>query len=213
MPNHFPWLFQSEVAQSCPTLCNPMDCSPPGSSIHGIFWARILEWGAISLSGESSWPRDWTRVSCIAGRLYRLSHQGIPNWVVNQILLNVWDVALITNKLAPHGFGYFCCRGDHTLKSESETPTATEAFATSMCPDSRKTTRTRQVRISRTAWKIRRLEAFMGLLIHLPTFPFKVKAYSTPGSISKSLQRGKGSNQSFLSSVSPGLSRGMYYHL
>ena len=41
---------QSEVAQSCPTLCDPMDCSPPGSSIHGIFQARVLEWGAIALS-------------------------------------------------------------------------------------------------------------------------------------------------------------------
>ena len=38
---------ESEVAQSCPTLCNPMDCSPPGSSVHGIFQARVLEWGAI----------------------------------------------------------------------------------------------------------------------------------------------------------------------
>ena len=39
---------ESEVAQSCPTLCNPMDCSLPGSSVHGIFQARVLEWGAIS---------------------------------------------------------------------------------------------------------------------------------------------------------------------
>ena len=39
---------ESEVAQSCPTLCNPMDCSLPGSSIHGIFQARVLEWVAIS---------------------------------------------------------------------------------------------------------------------------------------------------------------------
>ena len=41
---------KSEVAQSCPTLSNPMDCSPPGSSIHGIFQARVLEWGAIAFS-------------------------------------------------------------------------------------------------------------------------------------------------------------------
>ena len=41
---------QSEVAQSCPTLSDPMDCSLPGSSIHGIFQARVLEWGAITLS-------------------------------------------------------------------------------------------------------------------------------------------------------------------
>ena len=41
---------ESEVAQSCPTLSDPMDCSPPGSSVHGIFQARILEWGAIAFS-------------------------------------------------------------------------------------------------------------------------------------------------------------------
>ena len=40
----------SEVAQSCPTLSDPMDCSPPGSSVHGIFHARVLEWGAIAFS-------------------------------------------------------------------------------------------------------------------------------------------------------------------
>ena len=43
----------SEVAQSCPTLCDPMDCSLPGSSIHGIFQARVLEWVAISFSPVS----------------------------------------------------------------------------------------------------------------------------------------------------------------
>ena len=41
---------ESEVAQSCPTLSDPMDCSPPGSSVHGIFQARVLEWGAIAFS-------------------------------------------------------------------------------------------------------------------------------------------------------------------
>ena len=41
---------ESEVAQSCPTLSDPMNCSPPGSSIHGIFQARVLEWGAIAFS-------------------------------------------------------------------------------------------------------------------------------------------------------------------
>ena len=41
---------ESEVAQLCPTFCDPMDCSPPGSSIHGIFQARVLEWGAIAFS-------------------------------------------------------------------------------------------------------------------------------------------------------------------
>ena len=44
---------ESEVAQSCPTLSDPMDCSLPGSSVHGIFQARVLEWGAIAFSGYS----------------------------------------------------------------------------------------------------------------------------------------------------------------
>ena len=50
------------VVQSCPTLCNPMDCSPPGSSVHGIFQARILEWVAISSSRGSSQSRGWTHL-------------------------------------------------------------------------------------------------------------------------------------------------------
>ena len=49
---------ESEVALLFPTLCQPMDCSPPGSSVHGIFQARILEWVAISFSRRSSQPRD-----------------------------------------------------------------------------------------------------------------------------------------------------------
>ena len=53
---------ESEVAQSCPTLCDPMDCSLPGSSIHGIFQARVLEWVAIFFSRGSSQPRDRTQV-------------------------------------------------------------------------------------------------------------------------------------------------------
>ena len=43
---------ESEVVQSCPTCSDPMDCSPPGSSVHGIFQARVLEWGAIAFSGK-----------------------------------------------------------------------------------------------------------------------------------------------------------------
>ena len=65
---HF--LFVCEVTQSCPTLCDPMDCSLPGSSIHGIFQARIVEWVAISFSRRSSQPRDGTWVSRIVGRRF-----------------------------------------------------------------------------------------------------------------------------------------------
>ena len=61
---------ESEVPQSCSTLCDPMDCSLPASSIHGIFQARVLEWVAISFFRRSSQPRDWTQVSCIAGRFF-----------------------------------------------------------------------------------------------------------------------------------------------
>ena len=46
------YLWHTNTAQSCPTLCDPMDCSPPGSSVHGILQARILEWGAISFSRD-----------------------------------------------------------------------------------------------------------------------------------------------------------------
>jgi len=58
------------VTQSSPTLYNPMDCSLPGSSVHGILQARILEWVAISFSRGSSWSRDQTQVSHIAGRFF-----------------------------------------------------------------------------------------------------------------------------------------------
>ena len=56
------------VAQSCLTLCDPMDCSPPGSSVHGILQTRILEWVAIPLSVGSFPPRDWTQICYILGR-------------------------------------------------------------------------------------------------------------------------------------------------
>ena len=55
------------VTQSCPTPCDPMDCSLPGSSVHGTVQARILEWVAMPSSRGSSWPRDGTWISCIVG--------------------------------------------------------------------------------------------------------------------------------------------------
>ena len=71
------WLFGFTLcvlaAQLCPTFCNPMDYSLPGSSVHGILQVRILEWIAISFSRGSSWPRDQTLVSCIAGRFFPVS--------------------------------------------------------------------------------------------------------------------------------------------
>ena len=68
--------YVCEVAQSCPTLCNPMVCSLPGSSVHGIFQARVLEWVAISFSRGSSPPRNQTWVPGCRQKLHRLSNQG-----------------------------------------------------------------------------------------------------------------------------------------
>ena len=77
---------ESEVTQSCPTLFDPMDCSLPGSSVHGILQARILEWVAISFSRGSSWPRDQAQVSHIAGRRFNLwATREAPVWLVGDI--------------------------------------------------------------------------------------------------------------------------------
>ena len=65
-------MWKCEVAQLCPTLCYPMDCSLPGSSLHGILQARVLEWGAISFSRGSSRCRDRTQVSSTPGRCFNL---------------------------------------------------------------------------------------------------------------------------------------------
>ena len=70
---------QSEVTQSCLTLCSPMDCGPPGSSVHGIFQARVLEWVAISFSRRSSQPRNRTQVSHIVGRCFTV-------WATREVL-------------------------------------------------------------------------------------------------------------------------------
>ena len=70
---------KSVVTQLCLTLCDPMGCSPPGSSAHGVLQARILEWAAMSFSRGSSRPRDWNCVSCI-GRwiLYCWATREVP---------------------------------------------------------------------------------------------------------------------------------------
>ena len=79
------------VAQSCPTLCNPMYCGLPGSSVPGILQARILEWVAISFSRGSSGPRDPTHVSCICRQVFFTTEPlGKPHTVYqDSFLLNV----------------------------------------------------------------------------------------------------------------------------
>ena len=78
------------VTQSCPILCNPMGCSLPCSSVHGILQARILEWVAIPFSRGFSWPGDWTQVSHIADRFLTVwatrEVLGILEWVASVLL-------------------------------------------------------------------------------------------------------------------------------
>ena len=72
------------VSQLCPTLCDTKDCGPPGSSVHGILQARILEWVAVSSSRGFSRPRDGTQVSCNGRDSFRLYHQGIPSDIMQK---------------------------------------------------------------------------------------------------------------------------------
>ena len=77
----------SDVAQPCPTLCNPLDCSLPGSSVHGIFQPRVLERVAISFSRISFWPRDRTHVSRISDRCFTV-------WVSREALYKAKKIYL-----------------------------------------------------------------------------------------------------------------------
>ena len=81
--NSFVWILfvSSCCAQLCQALYDPMDCSLPGSSVPGILQARILEWVANPFSRGSFWPRDWTQVSCIAGRLHHLPSEPLGKTV------------------------------------------------------------------------------------------------------------------------------------
>ena len=72
----------AKLLQLCPTLCHAMDCSPPDSSVHGILQARMVEWVAISSFSGSSWPRDRTRGSWIAGSFFTTEPLGSPGCIV-----------------------------------------------------------------------------------------------------------------------------------
>ena len=66
---------RAQSLRSCPTLCHPIDCDPPGSSVHGILQVRVLAWVAMPSSRGSSQPRDQTHISCIsciAGRFFTI---------------------------------------------------------------------------------------------------------------------------------------------
>ena len=103
------WKKVKMKSLSCVRLfVTPMDCSPPCSSVHGIFQARVVEWVAISFSRGSSWPRDRTQVSRIVSKtLYRLSHQGSP---VNIQVMCQWCLyaTIILSMFRLNLSNYFC---------------------------------------------------------------------------------------------------------
>ena len=118
-------MYESEkvkvlVAQSCLFLCNPMDCSLPGSSVHGILQVRILEWVAIPFSRGSSQPRDWTWISYIAGRFFTIwttsedpSKYGMPHefachsWPMQKKIIYHISLALSVDHREERGI-WFC---------------------------------------------------------------------------------------------------------
>ena len=105
---------------SCQPLCDSMDCSLPGPSLHGILQARVLEWVAISFSTGSSQPRDQTRVSCIPGRRFNL-------WATSRSLLIIFFILLfshsvMSDSLQPHGLQHARLPVLHYLPEFAQTP-------------------------------------------------------------------------------------------
>ena len=81
------------VAQSCPTLCDPTNCSRSGSSNHGIFQARILEWIAVPFSRGYFWPRDKTQASYIADRFFTI-------WATGKIYKLLYIIVIAVQSLS-----------------------------------------------------------------------------------------------------------------
>ena len=103
----------SEAAQSYLTLCDPMDCSLPGSSLHGILQARVLGWVVISFCRGSSQPRDQTRASCIPGRHFNLwTTREAPGF--SKIMLNLLCLCS-TNGTTKPGWEHICLQ--HNLSN------------------------------------------------------------------------------------------------
>ena len=107
------------VTQSCLTLCDPMNYSPPGSSALGIFQERILEWVAMPSSRGSSQPRDRTQVSCIAGRFFIIwaIREALCTYRTKEIIPRAWVVAVwcfLACREVPSSLSHL------TLKSEKE---------------------------------------------------------------------------------------------
>ena len=106
---------EGEVAQSCPTLSDPMDCSPPGSSVHGIFQARVLEWGAIAFS--NSWIHTH--------KYYFIS--GLLSWTTKNRDYNLRgseesvSCSVVSNSLRPHESQHAGLPVHHQLREFTQT--------------------------------------------------------------------------------------------
>ena len=110
------------IARSCLTHCDPMDYSQVPLSVDEIFQARILEWVAIPFSIESSWFRDWTQISCIAGRFFKV-------WATRQAIEEEWGSNLRAYHMPVWGALHAChiisewflAQGDRATDTEQET--------------------------------------------------------------------------------------------
>ena len=96
------WKLEALVTQSCLILCDSIDCSPPDSSVHEILQSRTLEWVAISFSRGSFWPRNRTRLSCIAGRFFTdwttrepISHSSVSLFLVLGSYASMFQVPVL----------------------------------------------------------------------------------------------------------------------
>ena len=105
--------MHAKSLQLCPTLCNPIDCSLPGSSVHEIFQARILEWVTMPSSRGSSWHRDQSRVSyisCIGRQVLLLATPGKLNQSVEVVKSRFW-----WGYFQNHLYGHWQTLGPHWL--------------------------------------------------------------------------------------------------
>ena len=114
------------VAQSCQSLCDPMYYSPPGSSVHGILQARILEQVAVPFSRRSSRPRDWTRVSWIASRFFTI-------WVTREVEI-IWKFKEVASKKSRAGLLRFLKKVHFWVKEWLKTKSLTIATF-HLCPN------------------------------------------------------------------------------
>ena len=112
--------LHAKSLQSCLAWCDPLECSLPGSSVHGILQARILEWIAMLFSRGSSWPRDWTQISCTAGRFFTV-------WATREALYAehiMWNAGLDESqarmKIAGRNINNIKYADDTTLIAESK---------------------------------------------------------------------------------------------